>query len=173
MHNKEDDWAAKAKAWADGKAVTETQPPQSQFTPVGRPEELNHYHDQYLQNVDPHYADVQQQSLPASNYQQYPPTVALTHRTPVAHMQEASSFSSGYVSDGHLPYSARDGTSAGDSAVAFPHQETSPTSLSVHRQEVKKRQGSRTGSSISRCICLLPRLHSTKCHQCLTLVDQF
>ncbi|KAA8529629.1 hypothetical protein F0562_034271 [Nyssa sinensis] len=145
-HNNEEDWAAKARAWAAAKATTDNQHPQSQFTPIGRPEEQSHYHDQYSQTVDPHYADVLQTSLPASSYQQYPDPAA-PHRPPLVQLWESSSISSvsSYVPDGHLLYTARDGTSTGDSNAVFPHQETSPTSPSVHQQEVPSSYSSVTG----------------------------
>lgn len=126
VHNNEEDWAAKARAWAAAKTAMDNQHPQSQFAPVGRPEEHSQYHDQYAQVVDPHYPETQQQSLPASSYQQFPVPTAPSHRPPVIHLQESASISSGvpsYVSDGRLPYTGRDGTLAGDSNAVFSHQE--------------------------------------------------
>uniref|UniRef100_A0A5B7B1H3 Uncharacterized protein n=1 Tax=Davidia involucrata TaxID=16924 RepID=A0A5B7B1H3_DAVIN len=147
-HNNEEDWAAKARAWAAAKAAIDSQHSQSQFTPVGRPEEQSHYHDQYPQTIDPYYADALQPSLPASSYQQYPAAAAPPHRPPVVHPQESASIisaQSSYVPDGHLPYPARDGTLAGDSNAVFPHRESSSTSPSVCQQEVPSSYSSVTG----------------------------
>ncbi|KAM7484189.1 hypothetical protein LguiA_000198 [Lonicera macranthoides] len=134
-YNHEEDLAARARAWAAANAATDNQHSQSQFTPVGRPEEQSHYHSQYPQNVDPQYSDVQQSSLPSSNYQQYPSSVVPPpQRTPIGHLQDsASSFSSGYVPDGYLPHDARDGTFPGESNTSFHHRESSST---VHQQEL-------------------------------------
>ncbi|KAK9277158.1 hypothetical protein L1049_006697 [Liquidambar formosana] len=148
VHNNEEDWAAKARAWAAAKTAMDNQHPQSQFAPVGRLEEHSQYHDQYAQVVDPHYPETQQQSLPASSYQQFPVPTAPSHRPPVIHLQESASISAGvpsYVSDGRLPYTGRDGTLAGDSNAVFSHQENLPTSPTVHQQEVPSSYSSVTG----------------------------
>ncbi|KAA8533206.1 hypothetical protein F0562_033261 [Nyssa sinensis] len=147
-HNNEEDWAAKARAWAAAKAATDNQHPQSQFTPVGRPEEQSHYHDQYPQTIDPHYADVLQPSLPVSSYHQYPAAAAPPYGPPVVYPQESAfviSAQSSYVPDGYLSYAARDGNLAGDSNAAFPHQESSSTSPVVRQQEVPSSYSSVTG----------------------------
>ncbi|KAG2708162.1 hypothetical protein I3760_05G179200 [Carya illinoinensis] len=120
-HNNEEDWAARARAWADAKTAMENQHSQSQFTPVGRVEDQSHYYDQYPQAVDAHYPDIQDQSLSAPSYQQFP------------------------VSDTRLPYNIRDGTSAGDSSAVFHHQGNILTSSSVHQQEVPSSYSSITG----------------------------
>ncbi|GFY88233.1 cyclin-like protein [Actinidia rufa] len=147
-HHNEEDWAAKARAWAAAKSTTDYQPSQSQFTQVGRYEDQSHYNDQYAQTTDPHYPDSVQPSLPASGYQQYPPPAAPSYRPPIVHLQESASISSGqssFVSDEHVAYTARDGILAGDSTAVFHHQESSPTSSSVHLQEVPSSYSSVTG----------------------------
>lgn len=63
-------------------------------------------------------------------------------------MQEPSSFSSGYLSDGQFSYSARDGNLQ-DSAAGYPHQETAPTSLPVHQQEVPSSYSSVAGNELT------------------------
>lgn len=148
-HNKnEDDWAARAKAWAASKAVTDDQHQHSQPMPPIRPEETNHQ-DQYIQNSDPPYTEFQQHPLPPSSYQQYPSSFPPPPRTPANHLQGPSSFTSGYASDGNFSYTARDG-SLRDPAAAFPHQEHAPTSLSVHQQEVPSSYSSLPGKEDTR-----------------------
>ncbi|XP_057948350.1 uncharacterized protein LOC131144024 [Malania oleifera] len=146
-HSNEEDWAARARAWAAAKAAMENQHPQSQFTPGGRHDEQSHYHDHFPQPVDPHYPEFQQQSFPASSYQHYPLPPAPPHRPVVAHLQESTSIAPGssYVPDGHLPYTVRDGTLAGESSALFPRQESLPTSPSVHQQEVPSSYSSVAG----------------------------
>ncbi|KAF6157476.1 hypothetical protein GIB67_004414 [Kingdonia uniflora] len=64
--NNEEDWGARAKAWASASASIETQHPQSQFASIGRHEEHTHaYHD-------PHYTDSHQESQFLSGHQQVP-----------------------------------------------------------------------------------------------------
>ncbi|PON99043.1 PNN-interacting serine/arginine-rich protein [Trema orientale] len=146
-HSNEEDWAARARAWADAKTAMENQHQQSQFTPVGRPEEQGHYHDQYPQSVEPHYGEIQHQSIPASNYQQVPVSAA-PHRPPVVHPSEVPSVSSdsSYVPEGHL-HTVRDGTPAADSNAMFQHQGNLPISPSVHQQEVPSSYSSVTGNN--------------------------
>ncbi|KAL8218891.1 hypothetical protein R6Q57_022264 [Mikania cordata] len=138
-HNKnEDDWAARARAWAASKAVTDDQHQHSQSAPVNLPEEINHQ-NQYSQNLD-----FQQHSLPPSSYQQYSSSFSLPPRPPANHMQELSSFSSGYAPDGHYSYPARDGNFQ-DQTVVYPHQESTPTTLPVPPQEVPSSYSSVAG----------------------------
>ncbi|CAA2973832.1 Hypothetical predicted protein [Olea europaea subsp. europaea] len=139
VHNNEDDWATKARAWAAAKAATEHQLPQSQVTPAGRLEEQNNFHDQYSQSVETQLMDVQQPLLTESSYQHYPVGTAPPYRTPLGQSQEPPYISSGqssYAMDVHLPpYTARDGNLAGDT-TPFLQQEKSSISSLVHRQEV-------------------------------------
>ncbi|XP_059446879.1 uncharacterized protein LOC132178460 [Corylus avellana] len=145
-HNNEEDWAARARAWADAKTAMENQHTQSLFPPVGRLEDQSHYYDQYPQSVDAHYPDIQDQSLPASSYQQFPVSGAPLHRPSVVQPQETSSLCSepsSFVPDAHLTYNARDGT-FGDSSAVF-HQGNMLPSSSVHQQEVPSSYSSVTG----------------------------
>ncbi|XP_076901022.1 uncharacterized protein LOC143555343 [Bidens hawaiensis] len=140
-HNRnEDDWAARAKAWAASKAVTDGQHQHqhSQSAPANPPEETN-YQNQYPQN-----SDYQQHPLPPSSYQQYPSSFALPPRPPANHLQEPSSFSSGYAPDGHYSYPARDGNLR-DPVAVYPHQETAPTIVSAHQLEVPSSYSSVAG----------------------------
>lgn len=145
----EEDWAARARAWADAKTAMENQHSQSQFTPAGRIEDQSHYYDQYPQSVDSHYSDIQNQSHPASSYQQFPVSGVPLLWPSVLHTQE-NAFSSepfSHVPDAHLPYSVRDGTLAGDSSAMFHQQGNMPASSSVHQQEVPSSYSSITGNN--------------------------
>ncbi|KAI3730876.1 hypothetical protein L1987_62055 [Smallanthus sonchifolius] len=132
----EDDWAARARAWAAKKAVTDDQHQQS--APANLPEEINHQ-NQYSQSLD-----FQQHSLPPPSLQQYPSSFALPPRPPANHLQEPSSYSPGYATDGHYSYPARDGNFR-DPAVVYPHQEAAPANLSVHQLEVPSSYSSVAG----------------------------
>ncbi|TKY58691.1 arginine/serine-rich protein PNISR isoform X3 [Spatholobus suberectus] len=147
-HKNEEDWAAKARAWADAKAAMESQHPQSHFSPAGRLQEQSHYHDQYQQSVDSHYTDVQNQSHPPSSYQQFSYLDASAQQLS-GHSQEAASVSleTSYASDGHS-YGARDGTGIGDSTISF-EQGNLPTNPSVHQQEVPSSYSSVAGKEAS------------------------
>eukprot|EP00256_Glycine_max_P048312 XP_006602405.1 uncharacterized protein LOC100785762 isoform X2 [Glycine max] len=142
--NKNEDWAAKARAWADANAARESQHPQSLFSPAGRMQEQSHYHDQYQQSVDSHYTDVQNQSHPSASYQQFSYLDASVQRIS-GHSQEPASVSleTSYTQDGHS-YSARDGTDIGDLTVSF-EQGNLPTNPSVHQQEVPSSYSSVAG----------------------------
>ncbi|XP_071685693.1 uncharacterized protein [Rutidosis leptorrhynchoides] len=132
QNKNEDDWAAKARAWAASKAVTDDQHQNSQLGPVNRPGEMN-YHDQY-----------QQHSLPPSNYQQYSSFVP-PPRQPENHLADPSS----YATDAHFSYNGRDKNLQGPAAV-YHHQETAPTSLSAHQQEVPSSYSSVAGKEEPR-----------------------
>lgn len=155
-HKNEEDWAARARAWADAKAAMESQHPQSQFPPAGRLQEQSHFHDQYQQSVDSRHTDLQNQSHPLSSYSQFSVSDASMQRLP-GHQQEAASVSSetSYTPDGHLSYNARDGTATGDPTVAFQHQGTVPTNPSVHQQEVPSSYNSVTGNYLFGMLNLL------------------
>lgn len=153
VQNNVEDWGARAREWAAAKATMEDQHAQSQFKPVGRPEEQNRIHDQFLQSFDPHYLEVPQQSLPASGYQQFPIPAATQPRQPIVYPQDATPVSSGpsYVPDGHISYSVGDGSLAGGSRAGFSHQEGLSASSSVHQQEVPSSYSSVPGNHIEDC----------------------
>ncbi|RYR18196.1 hypothetical protein Ahy_B03g062824 isoform C [Arachis hypogaea] len=148
--NNEEDWAAKARAWA-AKSTMESQHPQPHFSPAGRVQEQNHYHDQYQQSADSRYTDVQNQSHPSSTYQQFSYLDASAQRLS-GHSQDAASISleTSYTSDGHS-YGARDGTNTGDPTVPF-EQGNLPTNPSVHQQEVPSSYSSVTGKEAAEHI---------------------
>ncbi|XP_028783962.1 transcription elongation regulator 1 [Neltuma alba] len=149
-HKNEEDWAARARAWADAKAAMESQHQhsQSQFSPAGRSQEQSHYHDQYQQPVDSRYPDIQNHSHPSSGYPQFSSSDASMQRRLPGHQEEHASVSSEapYASDGHLSYNSRDGTTTGDPTVAFQHQGNLPTNTSVHQQEVPSSYSSVAGN---------------------------
>ncbi|EXB82534.1 UDP-galactose:fucoside alpha-3-galactosyltransferase [Morus notabilis] len=144
-HSNEEDWAARARAWADAKAAMENQHPESQFAPAGRVEEQSPYHDQYPHSADAHYTEIQHQS----NYQQVPVSAASLHRLPATHPSEVppvSSNASSYGPEGHL-HTVRDGTSAADSNAMIQSQGNLHKSPSVHQQEVPSSYSSVTGNN--------------------------
>ncbi|KAI9074126.1 hypothetical protein K1719_043897 [Acacia pycnantha] len=147
-HKNEEDWGARARAWADAKAAMESQHqhPQPQFSPAGRSQEQSHYHDQYQQPVDSRYPDVQNQSHPSSSYPQFSSSDPSMQRLP-GHQEHASvSSEAPYASDGHLSYNTRDGTTTGDPTVAYQHLGNLPSNPSVHQQEVPSSYSSVTGN---------------------------
>lgn len=155
--NKNEDWAAKARAWADANAARESQHPQSHFSPAGRMQEQSHYHDQYQLSVDSHYTDVQNQSHPSASYQQFSYLDASVQRIS-GHSQEPASVSleTSYTQDGHS-YSARDGTDIGDLTVSF-EQGNLPTNPSVHQQEVPSSYSSVAGNCLFSILKLQVKL---------------
>lgn len=149
-HNNAQDWAARAKEWANARAAMENQPVQ-QFTPVGRPEEHAQSNVQYPQGSEYHYPDAQQQSLTTSSYQQFPVAGVPPHQPPMAYQHGTSSGK--LYPDGHVQYNAsRDGSSAGEGNVEFARQESSHTSPSVHQQEVPSSYSSVAGNHNSLSI---------------------
>ncbi|XVF02540.1 hypothetical protein REPUB_Repub04eG0183900 [Reevesia pubescens] len=150
-YNNVEDWGAKAREWANTRAAMQEQPVQSQITPAGRPEDQNRSHDPYSQAVDSHYMDAQQ-SLPTSSYQQFPVLSSSPHRPPTTYPNETLSNGSGpssYTPDCRLPYHVRDGAAASDLDSGFLHQESLPTSASVHQQEVPYSYSSVSGKENS------------------------
>ncbi|CAI9785140.1 unnamed protein product [Fraxinus pennsylvanica] len=145
-YNNEEDWATKARAWAAAKAATENQLPQSQVTPLGRPEQQNKFHDQYSPSVDTQFIDGLQPLASASSYLHYPVGTAPPHRIPLGQSQEPSFISSGqssYAMDLHLPpYTARDGNLSGDT---MPFTQQASISSLVHQQEVPSSYSSVAG----------------------------
>nr|GEU97145.1 hypothetical protein [Tanacetum cinerariifolium] len=148
QNKNEDDWAARARAWAASKTVTDDQQQQQQpnLVPASRPEEIN-YQSQYSQNPDPPYPEYQQNSHPPAIYQQYP-SFPPPPRPPANQFQEPS-FNSGYAADGQFSYPARDGNFP-NSAAAYSHQDNGPTSLSGHQQEVPSSYSSVAGKEEPR-----------------------
>lgn len=158
-NSNEEDWAARAKAWAAAKAAVENQLTQSQFTPVGRMEEQGHaYHDQYQQPADP-LTETQKSLLPPSIHQQFPFSVTTSHGPQVDHLQESVPFGSGrasfYVPDGSVSYGARDGALSADSnPIALP-QGNVLASSSLYQQEVPSSYSSIPGNaSLIAYICM-------------------
>ncbi|KAK4429788.1 hypothetical protein Salat_1279500 [Sesamum alatum] len=148
-NNNEEDWAAKARAWAAAKAATDNQHAPSHFPPAGRPEEQNHFRDQYSQSIDTQFHEVHAPLTPAPNYQQYPAAMVPPNRTGLSQSQDSQYISSGqssYGTDLHVPFAARDGGVARDSIAPFPQQEKSSISPLVHQQEVPSSYSSVAGA---------------------------
>ncbi|XP_050374775.1 uncharacterized protein LOC126792389 [Argentina anserina] len=110
VHNNEQDWAAKARAWA-ARTAMENQDQQPQFTPAGRPEEQTHYHEQYPQS--------QHQSLSASSYQQ-----VLVSGSPLQHRPHPQDMN--FIGSEPSPY----GHHTVGSAIPSVHQQEVPSSYS-------------------------------------------
>ncbi|XP_019166599.1 PREDICTED: uncharacterized protein LOC109162332 [Ipomoea nil] len=147
-HSNEEDWAAKARAWAAAKAASENQQPQ--FTQAGRLEEQSHYYDRYPHSADPHFQDSQPRVLPPS-YQQFTAPAARSQNIPGGHSNESAAIGLGkssYVHDGHLAYTARDESLAGDSTSALPQQGNLSVSPLVHWPEVSSSYSSVAGEEV-------------------------
>eukprot|EP01018_Ginkgo_biloba_P023368 Gb_39408 [translate_table: standard] len=112
--NNEEDWAARARAWAAAKAAMDAQQAPSQFTQVGRSVEHHHvYQEHYPQAVQPQFSDIQQPSLSALGHQsvQLPP-VSIPNMATNQVQDSTSHFppdvSSSYTADGFMAYSLKD-----------------------------------------------------------------
>ncbi|GAA0140757.1 hypothetical protein LIER_02050 [Lithospermum erythrorhizon] len=133
-HTNEEDWAAKARAWAASKATIDQQQLDPQSTPVGRPVEPTPYHDPHALPIESQFLDMQQPSHTAPNYLQHPAPVTPQHRPPISHPQEFASLNSG-----QSPYRNLSGEAAG----AFHQPQQSSMS---HQQEVPSSYSSIAGN---------------------------
>ncbi|KAJ6823281.1 uncharacterized protein M6B38_384285 [Iris pallida] len=116
-YNNEEDWAARARAWAAAKSGTENHHTQPHFTPTGRADEHNYaYHDHYQQTIDAQ-PDMEQLSRPQSSIQHLPITSS-----------GSSSYNTGYRAGEEAIASDRD-------HMASPQKRGVP-SASVYEQEV-------------------------------------
>ncbi|XP_074274405.1 uncharacterized protein LOC141598605 isoform X2 [Silene latifolia] len=132
VHSNEEDWAAKAKAWASARSSVENQQPQS----ATRQEHPSPYDNQYPPPNESHYQDVQTH-VSASDFSSYQGYVAPSYRPPgppAFHQQEPASVSS-YASESHFSLAAKDTVLGGDKSAEFAHHR-GPTYSSVHQQEV-------------------------------------
>ncbi|KAF8015678.1 hypothetical protein BT93_H1257 [Corymbia citriodora subsp. variegata] len=146
-HSNTEDWAARAKAWADAKAATENQHTQSQYAPPGRMDEQSHYHIPYPSALDSHYTENHQQPLSGQGHQQHSLSNTPPQGQPL-YMQEIASVSSGpssYLPDGSSPFQARDGGLTGHANLVLHQQDSLPTNISVHQQEVPSSYSSVSG----------------------------
>lgn len=156
-NSNEEDWAARAKAWAAAKSASDNQHTPPQFVSAGRPEEQNHFHDKYPQPVDPQYIDGHTPLAPASNYHQFPVATGASNRTGAVQMQDSqymSSVQSSYPADAHPTVAARDGGAAADSIPPFLPQEKSPITPLVHQQEVPSSYSSVAGKNLISILIL-------------------
>lgn len=123
----EQDWAARARAWAAAKAAMEAQQAQPQFTPLGRSVEHPVYQDHYSQPVQTQFPEVHQPSLPPLGHQsvQLPPVPVPNMATNQAQdltTQYPTDLSSSYNQDGFMSYSSKDG--------AAPHEQNTSVNSS-------------------------------------------
>ncbi|XP_048138689.1 stress response protein NST1 isoform X2 [Rhodamnia argentea] len=146
-HSNAEDWAARAKAWADAKSATENQHAQSQYAPPGRMDEQSHYHISYPSALDSHYTENHQQPLSGQGHQQHSLSTTPPQGQPL-YVQEITSVSSGpsaYLPDGSSPFPARDGGVTGHANSVLRQQDSLPTNVSVHQQEVPSSYSSVSG----------------------------
>ncbi|XP_010023471.2 uncharacterized protein LOC104414142 [Eucalyptus grandis] len=146
-HSNTEDWAARAKAWADAKAATENQHSQLQYAPPGRMDEQGHYHIPYPSALDSHYTENHQQPLSGHGHQQHSLSNTPPRGQPL-YAQEITPVSSGpsaYLPDGSSPFPARDGGVTGHANSVLRQQDSLPTNVSVHQQEVPSSYSSVSG----------------------------
>ncbi|KAK9090324.1 hypothetical protein Sjap_023501 [Stephania japonica] len=150
-NSNEEEWAARARAWAAAKAAMENQHSQQQFPHHGGPEDQIHvYHDQYQQAAEPHYADTRQPSHSQPSHHQAQSSLVNLHGQSVNQLQETSSYSAGlpsasYGAGGHVPYAARDGAQVADSTPVHHHQGNFSANSTVYQQEVPSSYSSVSG----------------------------
>lgn len=155
-YNNEEDWAARAKAWAAAKSATENHHRQAQIMPTGRIEEHGYaYHEQYQQATGPPTDNQQPSHLQSSNQQL--PVHLMDQQKQVSHVHGSTSFSSGssfYGTDGHPYYNAEDEASGADKDHMTSSQRTFGPSSSTYEQEVPYCYSSSQGNvSLSIWLC--------------------
>ncbi|XP_008776083.2 uncharacterized protein LOC103696292 isoform X2 [Phoenix dactylifera] len=137
-YNNEEDWAARAKAWAAAKSATENHHRQAQIMPTGRIEDHGYaYHEQYQQAAGPP-TDNQQPSHSQLSNQQLPAHL-MDQQKQVSHVHGSTSFSSGssfYGTDGRPYYNAEDEASGADKDHMTSSQRNFGPSSSTYEQEV-------------------------------------
>lgn len=149
--NNEQDWAARARAWAAAKAAMEAQQAQPQFTPLGRSVEHQGYQDHYSQPVQTQFSEVHQPSLTALGHQ----TVQLPS-VPVSNMatNQAQDLTthyptdllSSYNQDGFISYSSKDGAATHEqNALVNSSQGSIPTINPSYSQEMVSNYTSLSG----------------------------
>ncbi|CAN6464433.1 unnamed protein product [Victoria cruziana] len=135
-HYNEQDWAARARAWAAAKSAMESQ---QSFSSIGRKEEQSPGYHEYHHTVALHGSDTQQSPVPATSHQPLPASLT-DHNRPFNQYQLPTSFvpePSTYAHDGHPPYTAKDGTFAADAKLLSAAPEGSIlSSSSVYQQEL-------------------------------------
>ncbi|KAH9318573.1 hypothetical protein KI387_020342, partial [Taxus chinensis] len=140
---KEDDWAAKARAWAAAKAAMEAQQAQSQFATVNRPAEHHQlYQGHYSQPVQSQFAEAPQPSFPALGQQSVqPPPISVPNITTNQVQDSSSHFpndvSSSYASDVFISYGSKDAVATHEqNASGISSQESIPTTTASYSQEM-------------------------------------
>ncbi|XP_072971883.1 uncharacterized protein [Typha angustifolia] len=145
-YSNEEEWAAKAKAWASANSATESHPTQPHVAPIGRNEEHSYaYHEQYQRPAGPPMETLHP-SVPQSSNQQLP-NYMMDQQKEVNHMHGTTSFSSGssYSADGLFSHNAGgEGTVADKDRVASP-QRNYISFPSIYEQEVSYSYSSTPG----------------------------
>ncbi|XP_057853906.2 uncharacterized protein LOC131063933 isoform X2 [Cryptomeria japonica] len=149
--NNEDDWAAKARAWAAGKAAMESQQAQSQFAPINRPVEHQVYQGHYSQPFHTQFAEVQQPSFPALGHQSVQPPAVSTPNITANQVQDSSSHypndvSSSYISDVFTSYGSKDDVTIQEqNASGISSQGSIPITTANYSQEMPRSYSSVPG----------------------------
>ncbi|KAL9246514.1 hypothetical protein vseg_020039 [Gypsophila vaccaria] len=139
-HNNEEDWAAKAKAWASSRSTMDIQQPQSAV----RQEESSPYANQYPQSVGSHYQD--NQHVPTAGFSSYQGHAPPLHGPPGVHQQEPSSVSS-YALESRDSFAVKDAAFGGDMNAGFSHHQ-GQTNSTVYGQEVPSSYSSIPGNEL-------------------------
>lgn len=138
--NNEDDWAAKARAWAAGKAAMESQQTQSQFAPINRPVDHQAYQGHYSQPFHTQFAEAQPHSFPGLGHQSVQPH-AISNITANQVQDSSSHFpndvASSYVSDAFLSYGSKDAVAIQEqNAPGISSQGSIPITTTKYSQEM-------------------------------------
>ncbi|MQL87150.1 hypothetical protein Taro_019679 [Colocasia esculenta] len=142
-YNNEEDWAARARAWAAANSATESLPMQPHYMPSGT--QNNVYHDQYQLGSGPPFTDSQPSSLSTQD-QQFADSATDLHRR-VNSSQESSLNSLSYSVPNFPTYDARNEGLATDTSVTpSPPQRNFSSSTSVNVQEVPSSYSSVSGN---------------------------
>lgn len=142
-YSNEEDWAARAKAWAATQSGSENHHAQSQFMPVGRVDDRNYaYHDQYQQAGGPR--DVSQPSVQQLSNHQFP--AGMMDSLKQVNDLHGSTFNSGTSSYGTGYSAGAEATLTGGDHTTSP-QKSYRSSSSVYEQEVSYSYSSAPGNA--------------------------
>lgn len=142
-YNNEEDWAARAKAWATATSGMESHLPQSHFASVGRTDEHG-YHNQYQSAVGPP-RDVQQASCPQFSQQLPVPTMDPLKQVNQFHGSTSYRFGSSSYGTG---YNAGEETARANTDYVASSQRSHGLSSSLYEQEVSYSYSSPPGNTL-------------------------
>lgn len=111
-------------------------------------DEQSHYHISYPSALDSHYTENHQQLLSGQGHQQHSLSTTPPQGQPL-YAQEITSVNSGpsaYLPDGSSPFLARDGGVTEHANSVLRQQDSLPTNVSVHQQEVPSSYSSVSGN---------------------------